>query len=220
MTVEQFSRNPWTVVVIGVVMTMTACGSSTTTTGTPSSAPVPVATANPTAASTAVAPAAPSAQNDQPSAEFACGFITKSEAMAALGFDPGPGHIDLSGAIFAPGNPTICAWGDPMHFDIPVIDMYARKYPTTGAARKAFELLKKQTHAAATALNWVKDYPVGYGALIKASPGTGTDKGASSAEVGTGRWVISIFYYHAPDDTDRNTKVAIKLAEAVANHHP
>jgi hypothetical protein len=214
MTLRSFSHSQKIVVLmIGVVMTLAACGS-----GTPP--PAPSATAASTAAPSAAAPAAPIAQNDQPSAEFACGFITKNEAVAALGFDPGPGHIDKSGAIFAPGNPTICAWGDPMHFDIPVIDMYAQKYPTASAAREAFELLKKREHAAATALNRVDDYPVGYGALITASPGTGTDKGASSAEIGTGSWIISIFYYHAPDDTDRNTKVAIKLAQAVVNHLP
>jgi hypothetical protein len=107
-----------------------------------------------------------------------------------------------------------------MKFDIPVIDIGAQEYPTANATRAAFKLLQAHQHAIATALNTVSDYPVGYGALIKASPGTGVGKGASSAQVGTGRWIVTILYYHAPDDTDRNTKVAIKLAQAVVKLRP
>ncbi len=198
-----------------LAISLTACGSSHGNTAVANPA-----TPKPSVMTTRSAVAAPAAPITRASTEFACDFITKADATAALGFDPGPGHIDRSGAIVAPNNLTICAWGDPMHFDIPVIDMYAQMYPTAKVARVAFEMLKQNEHAAATALNWVRDYPAGYGALIKASPGTGTDKGESSAQVGTGKWIVTIVYYHAPDDTDRNTKIAIKLAQAVVNHRP
>ena len=213
MTVEQFSRNPWTVVVIGVVMTLTACGSSTTTTGTPSSAPVPVATANPTAASTAVAPVAPSVQNDQPSADIPCGLITEADATAALGFDPGRSHIDTSQVFNF--TDKACAWGEPKSFNpTPVVDISAKEYKSANAAQAAFNKFRAHAHTMFTDPGMAQDAAIGYGAVIFPTAG------AASSTVCSKQWVVTILFNRNDRAAKQAKDIVTELSRAVVSNLP